>query len=79
MISALLQLEDEGVIFNSAVGAASAAERTLEDVRAIAAQSMAGDPKVRAMYQAPTTARTVFGVGRGRVAMAGHGPWDKKG
>ena len=32
MILALLQLEDEGVTFNSAVETASAAEQTLKDV-----------------------------------------------
>ena len=76
MISALLQREDEGVIFNSAVGAASAAGRTLEDVRALAGQNMTGDPKVRAMYQAPTTARTVFGAGRGPTLQRGQSDDD---
>ena len=71
MISALLQREDEGVIFHAVVGAASAAGRTLEDVRALAGHSMAGDPKVRAMYPAPTTARTVFGAGRGPTLQRG--------
>ena len=71
MIAALFQQEDEGVIFHSVVGAASAAGRTLGDVRALAGQSTAGGPKVRTMYPAPTTARTVFGVGRGPTLQRG--------
>ena len=71
MIAALFQREDEGVIFHSVVGAASAAGRTLGDVRALAGQSMAGGPTVRAMYPAPTTARTVFGAGRGPTLQRG--------
>ena len=71
MIAALFQREDEGVIVHSVVGAASAAGRTLGDVRALAGQSRAGGPKVRAMCPAPTTARTVFGVGRGPTLQRG--------
>ena len=72
MIAALFQREDEGVISRSVVGAASAAGRTLGDVRTLAAgQSMAGGPKVHAMYPAPTTTRTVFGVSRGPTLQRG--------
>ena len=37
---------------------------------------MTGDPEVRAMSQAPKTARTVFGVGRGQTSQRGRSADD---
>ena len=71
MVSAILRLKDEDITFNSAVETAAAVEQTLGDVRAIAGQSMTGDPAVHAMSQAPKAARTVFGAGRGQTSQHG--------
>ena len=76
MVSAIPRLKDEDITFNSAVDTAPAAEQTLKDVRALTGQSMTGDPEVRAMYQAPTTARTVFGAGRGQTLQRGRSDDD---
>ena len=71
MVSAILRLKDEDITFSSAVETASAIEQTLKDVRAIAGQSMTGDPGVHAISQAPKAACTVFGAGRGQTSQRG--------
>ena len=66
MVSAILRIKFEDIMFVNAVETASAVEQSLKDVRAIAGQTMGSDTGINKMSHSPRTPQATFGMNRGQ-------------